>query len=581
MNRFHWKAPAALAIVAILLVGAAGGPAEGAGQRRAAWAITGATVITSPGNTIENATVVVRDGLIEAVGAGVAAPPDARLIDGSGMTVYPGWIDAYSTIAIEEEEQGGRQPGQRGQIAAPGRGGRGGQQQLQDLELGAPGVNARVRSHYDVSAHIDGEDNQIGQLRDAGFTAALIVPEEGIYRGRSALIALRNAEASEIVIKSAVTQVVGFQTGGFGRGYPSSAMGVITLIRQVLLDAQRAATWESSYANDPTGIQRPEQVAELAALQPLLAGEQRVIFDASNTRTAKRALNISTEFNLQPIIKGNGNEYEMTEVLAEAGVAVIVPVDYPDKPTVSEDEEENVNIALADLQRWERAPGNAAALASAGVPFAFTSDGVGDPATFVANVRKAIDAGLSEDTALAALTTTPAQMLGVDSILGTIEPGKIANLVVATAGPFDEDSEVRHVFVDGAHTEVEASSGTGRPGGGGRAGGDQLDPRGTWRVTMGNGDFSQEMTWVIESQGGSYSGHVRGGDGSVVFDRVTLRGSDLTVAMTGPMGQVEVTVTIDGDQFSGDLDVQGFSIGIDGRRTSGPGPANDEHGGVR
>ena len=127
------------------------------------------------------------------------------------------------------------------------------------------------------------------------------------------------------------------------------------------------------------------------------------------------------------------------------------------------------------LQRWEAAPGNAAAIERAGITFAFTSDGV-EPNEFAANVRKAIEAGLSADTALAAVTTNPAAMFGVDSIIGTIEAGKIANLVVATGAPFAEGSEVRHVFVDGVHTEVEASSTP--PGGNGGAPADPRNDRG-------------------------------------------------------------------------------------------------------
>ena len=450
---FSLRKAATLAIVLAVVFASVGQSAEAA-QRRSAYAITGATVITSPGVSVENATVVLRDGLIEAVGAGVATPPDARLIDGSGMTVYAGWIDSYSEVAIEEEAGGTSVPAIGGRGGGRGRGG--GQQSLQMLELGSPGVNQQVHPEFVQADSLTNEDDSVAELRDAGFTAALVVPQFGIYRGQSVLIALRDTSTEEMVLSDNVTQVVGFATGGFGRGYPSSAMGVIALIRQVLLDTQRQATWENSFSNDPTGIPRPETNPAYAALMPALAGAQQVIFDASNTRAAKRGLDIAQEFGLSAVIKGNGNEYEMVDVFVDAGVAVIVPVDYPDKPSVGDDDDANLDVGLAALQRWENAPTNAAALERAGVEFAFTSDGV-SPGDFAANVRKAVEAGLSEDAALAALTTNPASMFGVDSIIGTIEPGKIANVVVATGGPFDDDTQVRHVFVDGVHTEVEES----------------------------------------------------------------------------------------------------------------------------
>jgi len=456
-----------LVILLLAVVLTSVGQTAEAAQRRSAYAITGATVITAPGSAIDNATVVLRDGLIEAVGLNVAVPPDARVIDASGMTVYAGWIDAYSEVAIEPEvavamtAAPGRVAAQRGARS-------GGQQAPQMLELGSPGVNENVHPEYIQADHLTNEDSGMAAFRDAGFTAALVVPQDGIYRGQSVLIALRDTSTEEMVLRDNVTQAVGFATGGFGRGYPSSSMGVMALIRQILLDTQRQATWENSYNNDPTGIPRPETNPAYTSLMPVLAGDQQVIFDATTTRAAKRGLDIAQEFGLAAIIKGNGNEYEMADQLAMAQIAVIVPVDYPDKPSISADDDANLDVGLAALQRWEDAPGNGAALERAGVDFAFTADGV-SPADFADNVRKAIEAGLSEAGALAAVTTTPAAMFGVELIVGTIEPGKIANVVIASGAPFAEDTEVRHVFVDGVHIEVEESAAPAR---GGRGGGD-------------------------------------------------------------------------------------------------------------
>lgn len=553
-----------VALASLALLASTGPPAE-ATQARSAWAITDAAVITSPGTTIEGATVVLRDGLIEAVGADVAAPPDARVIDGTGMTVYAGWIDAASEVAILEPAP---------EAPAAGRGGRGGRgdAELRMLELGAPGVNERVHPEYAQAEHLTGEDDDIADYRSAGFTAALVVPQEDIYRGQSVLLALRDAEPEDMIVAENVTQTVGFSSGGFGRGYPSSSMGVIALIRQVLLDTQRQATWENSYANDPTGLSRPETNPAYTALMPVLAGDQAVMFDASNTREAKRALELAQEFSLVPVIKGNGNEYEMIDVLADAGVAVVVPVDYPDRPGVSDDADANLDISFDALRRWEEAPGNAAALANAGIDFAFTTDGV-SPDEFTENVRRAIAAGLSEEDALAALTTTPAELFGVSAILGTIEPGKIANVVVATGPPFAEDTQVRHVFVDGAHTEVEEGNGGTGSRGGDAAG--PADPRGTWDVTMSNADFALDMTWRITGEPGNFSGTVDGEP----FDRVELDGNLLTVDITSPMGQFTIDVTVSGDSLSGGFGVQGVTMDVNGQRSSGPGPVTTGHGG--
>jgi hypothetical protein len=156
-------------------------------------------------------------------------------------------------------------------------------------------------------------------------------------------------------------------------------------------------------------------------------------------------------------------------------------------------------------------------------------------------------------------------MFGVDSILGTIEPGKIANLVVATGAPFAEDTQVRHVFVDGVHTEVEEASG-GRAGRGDASG--PADPRGTWAVTMGNADFSMDTTWQINGDPGSYYGTVDGEP----FDRVTMDDNVLSVTITSPMGQFDIDLMVAGDSLSGSFGAQGFTMNVTGRRTSGPGP---------
>ena len=205
MHRLHWilmnrslKRVANLAAIFMVMIVSVGQPAE-ATQRQAAYAITNATVITSPGSSVETATVVLRDGLIEAVGTDVATPPDARIIDGSGMTVYAGWIDSFSEVAIQEE------PSSSPTLVTSGRGGGGrgfrggGRQTLQMLELGSPGVNQHVNPEFIQADNLTNEDANLAAFRDAGFTAALVVPQNGIYRGQSVLIALRETSTLSLI----------------------------------------------------------------------------------------------------------------------------------------------------------------------------------------------------------------------------------------------------------------------------------------------------------------------------------------------------------------------------------------------
>jgi len=559
----------ALTVVAGAIVALTGTMAVAvAPQGAVPYAITGANVIVRPGTVIEGATVVIRDGLIEAVGADVVAPADALVIDGTDMTVYAGWIDAYSTIATKRQEA--PQPQQ-----APG-GGPPSQSQQQEVGTGHP--IARIHPEYSVTQDLIADESDIESHREAGFTAALVVPQDGIFRGRSALITLREGSPRELVVDGDVAQVVSFQSGRFGGGYPGSLIGVLAAFRQVLLDTQRWSTWEDRYEQDPAGIQRPPQVDAYPALVPVLAGDQPVLFEASNNRMTERALRLSQEFAIRPIIKGNGSEYAATFLFTDADAPVIIPVDFPRKPGV-DDADAAIDVTLETMRLWDEAPGNAAALEAAGISFAFTADGVG-PGSFAENVRKAIEEGLSEDTALAAVTTNAAEILGVDAILGTVEAGKIANVVVATGAPFGEDTEVRHVFVDGRHTKVEA-----RPARSDRSGEESDEPvdlRGTWLVTSG-GEFAMDMTWTIEGEPGSYTGTVSSDMGVMSFDRVRLRGASMSASISMEMGEILIDAFIEGDELSGSMSMGDMmTLDITGKRTSGPGArSTSRQGGLR
>lgn len=544
----------ALAVPVVAMPAAAGQGTPGqARQRPHVYALTGATVLVRPGETLENATLVLRNGLVEAVGTDVEAPADADVVDASDKTVWAGWIDGYSHLGLpeEQEEQAGRR-GRRG----------GSQQEEPDPGTGHP--ISMVHPEYRVTDELTADGSAFERHRAAGFTTALVVPRSGIYKGRASVIVLRETGATELVVVPDLAQSVGFESGGFGGGYPGSLMGVIATIRQVALDAQRYAAWRESWERDPTGIRRPESNEAFPALQAALAGDEPVIFDAPNARSVERILRIADEFGLRPIIKGNGEEYETVSLLAEADVPVIVPVDYPDEPDLGE-EHERLDVPLERFRAWKMAPANAAALHEAGVRFAFTADGLDSPDQFRDNVRKAVEAGLPEDAALAALTTDAAAILGIEELVGSVEAGRIANVVVADGPPFAEETRIETVYVDGRPFEVERRAGRGNRSSG------PADPRGTWRVVLGAGDFEQEMTWFIDGDTGAYTGRVTGLQGANAFDRVELDGNELTVAMTTPMGSMDLTVFIEGDTFSGSMQVQDFTLGIRGRRVSGPG----------
>lgn len=544
------RAALLLAVLALVTAGPVGVEAP------RVYAVTNATIHTEPGTVLEGATLVIRDGLIEAVGTDVTPPADALVIDGDGLVAWAGWIDPYSHLGMQQRRQEG---GGGFDITALLR--------SQDPRPGTGHPIELVHPQYRVTSELVADDGNIERRREMGFTAALAVPRDGIFRGASALIALRDAHPRDRIIDPEVAQHVGFDSGNFLGGYPTSFIGAMATVRQVHHDTQRYVTWRERYEASPRGMPRPEYNDALAALADAM-GRSAIIVEADSPNMVERILDLAAEFDADPIIKGNGREYEVLEIIRGSGTRFIVPVDYPDEPDVSEPER-LPSVSLESLRRWEHAPRNSVELAEAGVTFAFTAHGLGNARDFVANVRRSIDAGLPRDTALAAVTTVPAALLGVDEILGTLEAGKIANVVVAIGAPFAEDTEIRHVFVDGHHHEMEAEEPVGDPDA-------VVDPRGTWAVTgtvMGN---TQDATWIIEGSEGDYEGRSESERGTIEFESVTLEGNALTVVIPQPDGGViEPTVVIEGDELSGSATVeaptgQTITISFEGERVSGP-----------
>jgi imidazolonepropionase-like amidohydrolase len=427
------------------------------------WAITGARIVPVSGRDIAKGTIVIRNGLIEAVGANVEAPAGARLIDGTGMTVYPGFIDSYGSLGLPSGNgaAGGNQGGQA--TPAPN---------LAPNSRYAAGMQAEIRA-VDLLAP---PANAFKSAREAGFTAALTAQARGIFRGTSALISLSDNSVNELVVADGVTQNLGFSRGGGGGfggggGYPSSLMGVFAQLRQQLLDAGTYRDARAAYARDPNGKVRPSHDPTLEALQPVLTGERPVIFAANTEREIRRALSFSKEFGLNAIIAGGTQASGAAEELASAGVPVLVNVDFPRKTAPGGDRttggggggRTGGRAAAADTpesmrvlrDRVER-PKVAGRLAAAGVQVALVSGNeYGD---FVSNLRRAVAGGMSADDVLKSITLVPATMFGVADRLGTIEAGKIANLTIVSGDLFAEGGEVSQVFVDGARFDFTSTA---------------------------------------------------------------------------------------------------------------------------
>jgi len=503
-------------------------PVEGLRENRVRHhALTNARVVVAPGQVLENATVVIRDGLIESVGSNVGAPAGARVWDLSGQTVYPGFIDAHADLGMDDPPQ--------------------------EPVAGPTHWNQQVRSFFSTSSDLQDDPDRRSALRSLGFGAALAVPRLGIFRGQAAVVNLSDRGVRERIIRPDLVHSVSFDRSfQLGFGYPNSPMGAIALIRQTLMDADWYRSAWAAYEESGRTLRPPETSEALRSLELAAQGVQPILFEAGAEEEYLRTQALAEEFPIQPWIRGNGEEYKILDIVRASDIPLIVPIDFPDAPDL-ESPEEQLDASLAELRHWYLAPENPARLAGAGVDFAITSDDLGSEDDFLPNLRAAVERGLSEEDALAALTTTPAALLGIDGTHGTIATGKVANLVVMDGDLFD-DGTIRDVWVEGDAYEVSIPP--------------RVDPRGTWIIAESEGDMGREATVELGGTLNRLQGSVVVGADEVDLESAEARteAGRLSVSFPGePFGMegvVQLSASIDEDTFFG------FAIYPDG--TSGP-----------
>ena len=443
-------------------------------QEPSAVAIRNARIVTVSGPVIAKGTVVVRKGLIEAVGENVAVPADAMIVEGEGLTVYPGLIDSLSTV------------GEPGAAAAPaatagGRGGGRGQTTTAPATPANPPAAVAVAtaqpakvprgpedrpqttSWVRIADEINVADRRIESVRSAGFTTVAAFPTRGIFAGQGAVIDLLTGEKpGEMVVTSPIGQYISVtRSGGFGGGFPSSLMGYIAYIRQLYIDMEYYRAVKDAYAKNPRGMQRPDYDR---ALEGLL-DSPRILLPANREVEMDRMLRLARELKQPAVIYGGREAFRPDAVatLKKYNVPLLLSMKWPEK---ARDTDPSQVDSLRILETREKAPGAPAALAKAGVKFALYSDGLEQARDLQRAVRKAIDAGLSREDALRALTLSPAEIYGVADRLGSIEKGKIGNLVVTRGELFDDRTRVEMIFVDGRRYTPAAET----PSFGGRGG---------------------------------------------------------------------------------------------------------------
>lgn len=399
-----------------------------ADKRANCYAFTNATIVQDASTTIANATLLIRDGKIVAVGENIVIPKDAVTLNCTGKFIYPSFIDIYSDYGIAIP-QGTQTPFSFG-IA-----------QFNSNTKGAYGWNQALKPEVDGYKIFNTDESKAKQLREVGFGTVLTHQKDGIIRGTGTVVTLANSKENLVIVKDKASQHLSFAPGTSTQSYPSSLMGVIALLRQTYLDA---AWYKSKPSSEGINISLQSFNSNQTLpqiIEPMPRGNNEVW-------NVLRANRIAKEFGLQYIIKATGKEYQRINEIAATKSSMIVSLNFPLAQDI-EDPNDARLISLADMKHWELAPSNPAVLEKAGINFALTAADVRDTKTFISNLRKSMDYGLSEKTALEALTKNPANMLGVYANVGSIEAGKLANFIITDGNIFNEKTTIHYNYVQG------------------------------------------------------------------------------------------------------------------------------------
>lgn len=522
------------------------------------YAITNVNIIQAPGRKIEMGTVVVKNGLIVSVGKNVTIPADAEVIKADSMYVYAGFIDGLSRIGVakpKEEAASGGRPGMGERPKDPGN---------------PKPEEAGITPYNEVRTSLDASEKSLEEFRNVGFTAAQVVPYGGMMPGSGAVILLGGKSADEMLLTNA-TSFYSELTPSRIRVYPATVMGVMAKYRELYRQASLSKSYESSYASNRSGIQRPGADRVLESLYPVIDKKIPVLFKVERVVDAQRVLTLQSDLGFSLVLAELKEGWDIVNKVKASNAKVFLSLDLPEDKNKKDDkkgdkgkeepkkEEKPATGTLEEKQALEKRQaeftakytGQAATFHKAGVKFGFSAMNV-KAGSVQENLRRMISAGLPEDVALAALTTTPAEILGLSDRLGTVDNGKIANLLISDKPYFNEKAKVRYVFVEGNLYKQEVKDTPKKSDAAAKS-----DIAGEWTMTTETPDGKEESKLVIKKDGSSYSGTVSSGriGQGIQLDNVKIDGSALTFQFTVDIGgqklPIDVSVTVEGDTFKG------------------------------
>lgn len=518
------------------------------------YVLTNVFLHPQPGELIEGATVLIEDGLITAVGTDVRIPGEATRVEADSLHVYAGFIDGLSQLGIKEKKDEDRE--------------------RPDDPGNPPPAQAGIQPQRLALDLMDASSSDIEKLRASGFAVSHVVPMGGMLPGQGALVQLGGQDADAMRLRQPASLFVQYE--GAGRMYPSNLLGVMATFKQMYRQAVYAMAHEVNYQADPAGLARPAYDRTVQALYPVVERELPAMFLTPKRKDVHRALALREELGFPLALAGVQEGSYVVEALAGQDLPVFLSLELPDKPEEMEEDttltelERNERAALVQRRQeaYEQAIGQAQQLHAAGVTFGFASYDLSGKDVPDHLRRLVAETELTEEAALAALTTDAAALLGLSGQLGTVEPGKIANLVVSEQPYFAEKAKVRMVFVDGMPYEVEKRK---------KSSGKGVSVLGTWAYTVESPQGKSGGNIVFTGDQSAPEGTITSErtDRATDLEDIFVDGNQLSFSFSFSAGggsiDIEVSVEIDGETFEGNISYGTYgTFPIEGERTEKP-----------
>jgi len=504
------------------------------------YAITNVNIVQAPGRKIDMGTIIIKDGLIRAVGKGIAIPADAIVVKADSMYAYAGFIDGLTRAGVNKPKEENRD-----RVKDPGN---------------PTPERAGITPWNDVRFSLNPSDKGLEEIRNLGFTTAQVVPYGNLFPGQAAVILSGGKGADDMVLigKSSLYS----ELTGANNVYPATLLGVMAKWRELYRQAAISKSYEAMYASNRSGLERPVSDRNLEALYPVVDQKMPVIFKSERLLDVNHVLTLKKDLGFSAVLADVKDAWPIINTIKASGAKTFLSIDLPEEVKKDEKKDkkdeglsaaakaENEGLEKRKAEAVQQYAAQAAAFQKAGVVFGFSTMSA-KTKDIPSNLRRMIAAGLTEDAALAALTTNPAQLLGLSDRLGTIDNGKMANLVISDKSYFNEKAKVRYVFVDGVMFKMDVKeTKKGDPNA-------KVDIEGTWSTVTETQQGRADGKLTFKKDGSNYSGKISGGrlpspidltdvslDGNVLTFKYSMTFGSNTIAVSGE-------VTVEGDSFKG------------------------------